>query len=702
MPSARLFKFQRSPAVPTSRLPALRETAAALLRALSAGHTRAQELARIVALDPVLVFELLQATPLTSARPGPIVDALAERLDPIDTGLLQAWALRHLVQQPRRRLSDRAHRHHALHSLFVAELAIALAREMAYPYPDEAHAAGLMHDLGLLWTTEYGDDYPALLRDAIDEHALAVAEWDHYGLDHAELSSGLATRCGFAPGVVDAIALHHADPGAIATAHPLVRIVAAAEELACYRGSQSAASLATASQLSGIDGRVLVSLLADTAPGMQAVVKELEIVVEPAMLTLAWDSATAGTEGEAVDSGIARSALAAFSRSAFADAAGAQRGFEVATRLLLGLDAPVLFVASVEEEALVGTPNPAHPGLEQLSVSTGDTHSVLAEAFRSGSEARYQNSHRPPGRCATDWQLARWLASDGLLCVPWRNAHEAGVAVFPCPSTERPGRDIEPELRRTVTAAATARLSAGRADERMRSDLEDSIARRYVDHARRVAHEASNPLTVIKTYLGIIDERLDDPALKSQLALLGNELDRIGTLVRKATDLSAIPPPEPAHSGVAEILHDLRALYGEALFARKGVVFDLRTTPNLPAAAIPPDMLKQVFLNLFKNAATAIPEGGKLSVSTLAGINANGRPCLEVRIVDNGPGLPPERVATLFSAGPPGADKSAGGVGLPLVRELIASVGGTIMCRSQPGAGTVFQILIPLAAAQTT
>ena len=698
MLTTRIFKMRRPAAVPTSRLPALRETAAALLRVLSAGDASPHDIARIVVLDPVLVFELLLTSPIDSGDQSSLLDLVADRLARIDTGLLQAWSLRHLIQQPQRNISTRAHRHHALHSLFVAELAANLAREMDYPQPNDAYVAGLMHDLGLLWLTEYRNDYPKVLADSIDERGLSAAEWERYGFDHAELSSDLATRCGFAPGIADAIALHQAEPDAVVSAHPLVRIIAAAEELASYRGSQSAASLEGASRLTKIDGSLLVSLLADTTRGMQNTVKGLDLVVEPTMLTLPWSASGGEVEREIVDTGIARTALTAFSRSAFIDSSSARQSFEVATRLLLGLDAPVLFVKMLGEDALAGAPDPAHPGLDQIQISTQDEQSALAEAYRDDAETRYLNDQRPPGRCAADWQLARWLDSDGLIVVPWRNPNESGVAVFPCPNGEDPGRDIETGLRKSVTAAATARISERRTDEQTRRDLEESIARRYVEHARRIAHEASNPLTVIKTYLGMIDERVKDATLKEQLTLLSDELDRVGALVRKASDFTSITPSGPAHSGVAEILHDLRALYGEALFGRKGINFELRTSPNLPAAAIPPDALKQVFLNLFKNAAEAIPEGGKLTVSAVAGINANGSPCMEIRIVDNGPGLAPERIETLFTAGAKNSDKPGGGVGLPLVRELVASVGGTILCRSQPGSGTVFQIFMPLAA----
>jgi signal transduction histidine kinase len=182
----------------------------------------------------------------------------------------------------------------------------------------------------------------------------------------------------------------------------------------------------------------------------------------------------------------------------------------------------------------------------------------------------------------------------------------------------------------------------------MRQDLEESIARRYIDHARRIAHEASNPLTVIKTYLGMIDEKLDDPALKEQFALLSDELDRVGTLVRRTSDFSSITP-RARPTAASPRSSTTCALYGEALFSRRGIHFELRAPANLPPAAIPPDALKQVLLNLFKNAAEAIPEGGKLTVAAVAGINANGSRCMEIRVVDNGPGLPAERIDTLFT-----------------------------------------------------
>ncbi|MDD2987413.1 MAG: HDOD domain-containing protein [Zoogloea sp.] len=699
MQTTRISKLRIPAAVPTLRLPGLRETATALLRVLSAGVPASKDAARIIMLDPVLVFELLQTRPLQKSESASLLEALTQRVENTDAGLLQAWALRHIVQQPQRRTNIGSHRHHSLHSQFVAELAAHIARETGYAAPEEAYAVGLLHDIGLLWLSEYADDYLTLLAEAPDERTLTASEWERYGQDHAEISSSLAARCGLPAGVADAIALHQADANSLVSAHPLVRVAAAAEELAAYRGNQAPLSLDNACSLTQLDGAILVSLLADTTRTVQDRASALGIPVETTMLSRPWS--TTGTERngpEMIDAGIARAALGAFTRSSFSKGGSAWTDFSLAARLLLGFDAPVLFVKPVDSDELTGAANPAHPGLSQIHIAANDQNSVIAEAYRDNVETRFQAAPRPPGRCAADWQLARWLESDGLLCVPWSNSFESGVAVFPCPSAEDAGEEIEHTLRQLLTEAATVRISERNAEERMRHEIEENIGRRYVDHARRIAHEASNPLTVIKTYLGIIDEKVEDATLKEQLNLLSDELDRVGALIRKTSDFTGILPTGPAHSGVAEILHDLRALYGEALFARRGIHFELRTSPNLPAAAIPPDALKQVLLNLFKNAAEAIPEGGKLTVSAVAGINANGSPCLEVRVVDNGPGMSPERVQNLFAGGARNSTKPGGGVGLPVVRELVTSNGGTILCRSQLGSGTVFQIFMPLAA----
>ena len=84
MPTTRIFKMRRPSAVPTSRLPALRESATALLRALSSGNPTPHDIARAISLDPVLVFELLLTAPLGGNDAEKLLDAISNRIAGID------------------------------------------------------------------------------------------------------------------------------------------------------------------------------------------------------------------------------------------------------------------------------------------------------------------------------------------------------------------------------------------------------------------------------------------------------------------------------------------------------------------------------------------------------------------------------------------------------------------------------------------
>ena len=213
---------------------------------------------------------------------------------------------------------------------------------------------------------------------------------------------------------------------------------------------------------------------------------------------------------------------------------------------------------------------------------------------------------------------------------------------------------------------------------------------------RKIAHEVTNPLTVLKSRLEMLGmQRPEDSPLQDEMVLLNAELDRIDKLMRTASSLP-LDEVEVARCGVPELLLDMRSIYGEALFAERGIQLELRAARDLPPAAVPASALKQVLLNLFRNASEALLPGQRLVVSALSQVTVDGRASLELRLVDNGPGLPPERASAPFM--PRASTKGDGhqGVGLTVVREILAQWGATILCRSQPGAGTRFQIFLPL------
>jgi signal transduction histidine kinase len=110
--------------------------------------------------------------------------------------------------------------------------------------------------------------------------------------------------------------------------------------------------------------------------------------------------------------------------------------------------------------------------------------------------------------------------------------------------------------------------------------------------------------------------------------------------------------------------------------------------------------LEQVFLNLFLNALDAMPEGGRLAVSTLGeGMRlADGRPCLAVIVEDTGNGIPPEIRERIFEPFFTTKEEGRGtGLGLSICLGLVRNHGGEIEADSTPGKGARFTVKLPLA-----
>jgi signal transduction histidine kinase len=111
--------------------------------------------------------------------------------------------------------------------------------------------------------------------------------------------------------------------------------------------------------------------------------------------------------------------------------------------------------------------------------------------------------------------------------------------------------------------------------------------------------------------------------------------------------------------------------------------------PDLPSVMIDRNKMRQVLMNLYKNAAEAMPNGGTLSVK---GFRSGDRVCLDVG--DTGTGIP--EGVNVFE--PSVTTKPHGmGLGLMVVQQIVSAHQGAITFTSVPGRGTVFRISLPLA-----
>jgi two-component system NtrC family sensor kinase len=207
-----------------------------------------------------------------------------------------------------------------------------------------------------------------------------------------------------------------------------------------------------------------------------------------------------------------------------------------------------------------------------------------------------------------------------------------------------------------------------------------------------VGHELKNLLGATEIYASIIEEAVRE---QPDLSLLASRLlTGIRSLTAVATNLLSFGRrPEPL-LGVVDLHQVLEEAATFAEHAVRGTGVELRTdlAATHPRVIGDAEQLKQVFLNLLLNALQAMPRGGSLRIRTEV---KGGR--LRVRIADTGVGIPPELLPRIFD--PFVTTKPKGtGLGLAVVREILARHGATVKIMSAVGQGTEARCDFPLAA----
>lgn len=240
----------------------------------------------------------------------------------------------------------------------------------------------------------------------------------------------------------------------------------------------------------------------------------------------------------------------------------------------------------------------------------------------------------------------------------------------------------------------------GMADQMDRTLGHRSAARSVTGMAAMLAHEIRNPLAGISGAAQLLEMGLGD-ADRELTGLIQAEAARIGKLVDRVEQFGDLRPAQRKPLNIHDILDRARRA-AQAGFASH-VRFSEEYDPSLPPTAGDGDQLQQVFQNLLKNAAEAVPRvGGGISISTafLPGVKLK-RPGqkseslpLVVTITDNGPGIPESIIRDIFD--PFVSSKVNGtGLGLSLVSKFVADHGGVVECDSRPGR-TRFRVRLPV------
>lgn len=214
---------------------------------------------------------------------------------------------------------------------------------------------------------------------------------------------------------------------------------------------------------------------------------------------------------------------------------------------------------------------------------------------------------------------------------------------------------------------------------------------------RQLAHEIKNPLGGLRGAAQLLERQLQSEELKEYTEVIIGEADRLAALVD--TLLGPGGPPNKRAQNIHEILEYVIRLVEPELKSSLRINRDY--DPGLPEIELDRDQIVQAFLNLLRNAVSALDGQGQITLRTRAVMNftigATRYPSVAaIEFEDDGPGIAPELQDSIFY--PLVTNRADGtGLGLPAAQELISRHGGLIEFSSRPGR-TVFQVLIPLKA----
>ena len=210
-----------------------------------------------------------------------------------------------------------------------------------------------------------------------------------------------------------------------------------------------------------------------------------------------------------------------------------------------------------------------------------------------------------------------------------------------------------------------------------------------------MAHEIRNPMVAIRTFAELLPRRWDDPEFRSDfLVTAQQEIERIDQLLSQLLMLSK---PAAAATNTVDINRVcegvVRAMSARAESEQLQLHADLNTVDGQPVGD--ESRLHQALTNLVANAVDAEPEGGEVKVSTSQMVDAEGEPCVVIRVYNAGSYIPPGHTEQIFE--PFYSDRPGGtGLGLAICRSIIQEHNGSISVRSARDSGTEFVVQLPI------
>lgn len=679
-----------------------------------------KELATLVGQDPALCTRFLTVANSPALRREKDIISIEQCMITLGTRLARTLAACLAIQSVFARTAGEVlydFRGFWGHSLRVAEMSRAIAVKKGYIDSEEAYLAGLIHDIGLpLLLGIEGDRYGELLLRSIDESVLSDIEKPIIGTDHAAVGAWMVDHWKLSSFVSDAVQFHHKTLDEIVNADPLSQIVWSSHVISGYNEKLDlmlmghTPDLTTVMSVLGIDIKD-VAAIRDQASEQVAVIAAALGMAEPENVRplpspiLPLESCRSRRNDNDpvqsdMDNLVRDMALLQTLQQNLSSLCSEEDIFiavKESARILFNLGRVAFLLVNPDKNTLTGANFLGQSALlKKLEIKLDPSSSLAATVALGERPCSTFDKDRPAAVSLADVQIAHTLDSEGLMYVPMRiRDRHIGVMVYGITVSQHSRIQKRLDWMTSFAGLAAISIEAWREMRNNEENIETNVTNRFKLLARKAVHEAGNPLSIIKNYLKIVTQKLsDENDVRLELNILREEIDRVSHILQRLDSLNEAALVAGAVD-INSVIEGMLSLYGEPLFSACGITVEKTLDPSLPPITGDRDSIKQILLNIWKNATEAMSDGGRISIATRGSITKNGRPFVEIVLSDSGPGLPQDVKQRLFQPLEQGRRIGHSGLGLSIIETLVEQLEGFITCQSDAGHGTTFRILLP-------
>ena len=585
------------------------------------------------------------------------------------------------------------------HSLNCATISRSLAELTSYPYPEDAYISGLLHDIGrLMIEPKMDDEYRSYEHDTYPTDEVLKHESDAVGISHPELAAIMLEKWNLPDVICDAVRYHHASADNIQHAHQLAKIVNFSDLLtSSIKTEDRGITVNTGIRLFDLSESVVNNIVKQAIEETNSLASSMDIDIDLE------DSTASHEKDDLKQIQLAQEvrdiALIQNSQSVIIDGADdIFKTIQQSISLLFGINNSLFLTLDESQNFLTisNKQNLTNSSLfENLKIDI-NSKNTISNCLKNNKITDTFSTLDNTDLNIIDEQITRGLKTEGFISLPIiQNNQIYGALLLGSSLNKLTSLIKNNSLLELFIQNLCDKIQHHVDIIRRTSEISEKNNSHFLERASKIIHEVNNPLTVIKNYLQLLSRKLDDnsPA-QSDIKTIKQEIDRVSNIIIRCKDDSGIDVSELSEININTLITEIIDIYKASLFS----THDITTVLNLDKALKPVNLdknyIKQIISNLLKNAVEAIQSNGIITI-TSGRININGKNHIELRIEDNGPGIPPEVMKSLYTPVTTTKGDSHSGLGLSITKNLVDSSGGTISCITSE-KGTVFSVQFPV------